>query len=59
MQADDTDGSLTFISELETYVSVEVNVAPPAATGAKWRKGVCVGRWGGRERRRQSIISPP
>lgn len=47
MQADDTDGSLTFISELETYVSVKVNVAPPAATGAKWRKRVCGGGGGG------------
>lgn len=47
MQADDTDGSLTFISELETDVSVKANVAPPAAAGAKWRKRVCLGREGG------------
>lgn len=41
MQADDTDGSLTFISKLETDVSVQVNVVPPAATAAEWRKRVC------------------
>lgn len=56
MQADDTDGSLTFISELETYVSVKVNVAPPAATGAKWRERVCGGGGGGREDDRASSV---
>lgn len=50
MQADDTGGSLTFISELETDVSVQVDVVPPAATGAKWRKGVCFGREGDDDR---------
>lgn len=56
MQADDTDGSLTFISELETYVSVKVNVAPPAATGAKWRKRVCGGGGGGGDDRASSVL---
>lgn len=51
MQADDTSGSLTFISELEADVSVQANVVPPAATGAEWRKRVCFKQ--GRERVRE------